>query len=359
MPTESLQQVSHPHVEPIVAEEPGRAGVAVFTPVALAPNGPVAPLRYQSIYGPPRTLFGALAQLLRVSSAVALTMPAVVGSVLAWWSLDRFDPITFAFTVAGLLCSTLGLNVLAEFNDYRYSKLPEAKYLDDPIFAGSNLINTGLIEKQFAIGSGAILVAIGILCSLWLVLLVGWPMLFFMSLSFLLLTLCTIPPIRQRYLGWGIGEVGLFVGLGVLPIVGSFYAQTRTLTWLPLRVAIPFGLLAVLVFLSYNLLHQRRDWLLRKRTLVVVLRERRTLNLTTMLSLSVFTALLLLVMLSVLPLWALLGLGAMPVAFEAFKQVRAIPLMPDHRYHLHTSIVRGTIWTGILLSLSLWLDKTL
>ena len=345
MSTESLQRIPAPHTETAIAKQAGSARIQTTQ------------LQYQSIYGPPRTLFGALARLLRINSAIALTMPAVVGSVLAWWSLDRFDPIIFTFIVAGLFCSTLGLHVLAELNDYRYSRRLEAKYLEDPFFAGSNLIHAGLIEKQFAIGAGTILVAIGFTCGLWLLLLVGWPMLFFMLLSFLLLALCTIPPMRQRYLEWGIGEVGIFVGLGILPMVGSFYAQTGTLSGLPLRVGIPFGLLTVLVFLSYNLLHQRRDWLLRKRTSVVVLGERRTLNLTTVLAFLVFTTLLLLVMFSTLPLWALLGLAAMPVALEAFKQVRKLPLTPEYRYHLHTSIVRGTLWTGILLSLSLWFDK--
>lgn len=345
----------HPIQNPASSQ---RVGVASGESQKLT-NQQTDAIQHQAIYRAPSTIFGVLSRLARIHSAIALTIPAFCGAFLAAWQYNQFSPLVFAFTVTSILCSVIGVNILSEYNDFRYSRLPEAKYVDEAFVAGSNLIKAGLIVPQLVIGSGTILLSIGIVCLFWLVLLIGWAMLFFGGLSFLILCIYGLPPSRNLYLSRGLGELSTLISFGLLQVVGSFYAQALALTPSPFWASIPLGLLSVLVCTSYNLIHWRRDWILRRRTLVVILGENRWLNLATVMVLLAYISLLLLVIFAIFPLWALLSLAAMPVALDGFKQIRRNHLRADHHYYLHTSFIRGMILTGLLLCAALWLDKML
>ena len=50
------------------------------------------------------------------------------------------------------------------------------------------------------------------------------------------------PPLAYGYIGRGLGEVGILASFGLLPTLGSYYAQTGKLGWAPILAALPPGL---------------------------------------------------------------------------------------------------------------------
>jgi 1,4-dihydroxy-2-naphthoate polyprenyltransferase len=73
-----------------------------------------------------------------------------------------------------------------------------------------------------------------------------------------------------------LGEVFVFVFFGLVAVVGTTYAQTRTLPGLAFAVAVPIGLLSVALLMVNNLRDIDGDAVVGKRTLAVLLGERAT-----------------------------------------------------------------------------------
>ncbi len=311
----------------------------------------------RSLRKPPRTLFRTVVILARAEATFALLMPALCGAMLAWWQFGRLDTLGLCFTILGIVTMLWGFNALSEYYDYRHSLTTNVRNVHDPFFTGFGLMRRALIRPATVRDFGWILVAIGFLCSLWLVVLAGWPILFFSGMSFLIGCVIVLFPVRYGYHGWGLSELGVFVGFGLLQSSGSYYVQAHTLTWLPFWTGIPFGLFSALICFNYNAIHHRRDWLIHKRTLAVNLGLERTLDLSALLSLSGYVAILLIVSLVGLPLVALVGLAPLPIALGAFAHIqREHPTVTDYVY-LYTASINAVVLTGILFGAALLMNK--
>ncbi|GAA5054179.1 1,4-dihydroxy-2-naphthoate octaprenyltransferase [Thermocatellispora tengchongensis] len=73
-----------------------------------------------------------------------------------------------------------------------------------------------------------------------------------------------------------LGEVSVFVFFGLVAVAGTTYVQVEGLPWLAVAAAVPVGLLACALLVVNNLRDLRGDAEAGKRTLAVVLGDRRT-----------------------------------------------------------------------------------
>jgi 1,4-dihydroxy-2-naphthoate polyprenyltransferase len=73
-----------------------------------------------------------------------------------------------------------------------------------------------------------------------------------------------------------LGEVSVFAFFGLAAVAGTAYVQMRSLAWLPVAAAVPVGLLACALLAINNLRDIPTDSQTGKRTLAVVLGDRRT-----------------------------------------------------------------------------------
>jgi 1,4-dihydroxy-2-naphthoate octaprenyltransferase len=127
------------------------------------------------------------------------------------------------------------------------------------------------------------------------------------------------------YTGWknpygyfGFGELAVFVFFGLVATMGTYFAQTGTLTFDSLLVAIPMGSLSCALLAINNLRDRAADELVGKRTLAVRLGDSSART--------AFIALLLLSHLSVIFLfkpWTLLTLLLMPMTYSLIKAIRS------------------------------------
>jgi 1,4-dihydroxy-2-naphthoate octaprenyltransferase len=74
----------------------------------------------------------------------------------------------------------------------------------------------------------------------------------------------------------GLGEVMVFVFFGLVAVVGTTYVQTETWEWAALYAAVGVGTLACAILVANNLRDIPTDVVAGKRTLAVVLGDRRT-----------------------------------------------------------------------------------
>lgn len=347
MPTTNQPGVSARSLEPIA---PADAGVAL--------DGTVAVSRRRALYRTPDSTLHAFLILSRADSILALSMPALCGAALAWWEAGPLSGFLLLVTMMGVLTTSMGFNMLCEYADHRRCRA-ESDLVAEPFVTGASMMNVGLVQPAIARNLGLILLSIGLVCGLWLVVAAGWPVLFFAGFSFLLLLAYALPPLMVGYRGWGLGESGIFLAFGLLPLLCSYYVQARSLTLTPLWLSVPLGLLSVLVFFNYNLLHQRRDRLIRKHTLVAGIDPGRALDLSALLSVGAYASIVLIVALAHLPLSLLVGLLALPVALGAFAQVDRARLTAGDLLEVYRASTSAVMLTGLLICLALWIDKVL
>ncbi|WP_243056303.1 1,4-dihydroxy-2-naphthoate polyprenyltransferase [Nocardioides sp. SR21] len=117
----------------------------------------------------------------------------------------------------------------------------------------------------------------------------------------------------------GLGEVMVFVFFGLVAVVGTTYVQTETWEWASLWAAVGIGALACAILVANNLRDIPTDTLAGKRTLAVVLGDRRTRLLYAALVLLAAVAVVLVALVSCW--WVLVGLGFLLLALPAARTV--------------------------------------
>ena len=109
------------------------------------------------------------------------------------------------------------------------------------------------------------------------------------------------------------------VWFGLIAVLGTTYVQAERLTWASLGGGVACGALACAILVANNLRDIPTDEGSGKRTLAVVLGDRRTRLLYPAL---VVTALAVAVLLALVTPWALLALLAAPLARSPLTRVR-------------------------------------
>ena len=117
----------------------------------------------------------------------------------------------------------------------------------------------------------------------------------------------------------GLGEVSVFVFFGLVAVLGTTYVQAERLTWAALGGGVACGALACAILVTNNLRDIPTDVGSGKRTLAVVLGDRRSRLLYPAL---VGTAFVVAVLLAAVTPWALLALLAGPLARGPVARVR-------------------------------------
>lgn len=118
----------------------------------------------------------------------------------------------------------------------------------------------------------------------------------------------------------GFGEISVFVFFGLVAVLGTTFVQAERLTWPALGGGIACGALACAILVTNNLRDIPTDTLAGKRTLAVVLGERRSRLLYPSL---IGAALLVPIALAPAVPTALLALLAAPLAIDPVAKVRA------------------------------------
>ena len=115
-----------------------------------------------------------------------------------------------------------------------------------------------------------------------------------------------------------LGELSVFVFFGVVPVVGTAYVQTQELSWLAFWCSLPVAFLVVDLLVVNNLRDIGSDEASGKRTLAVVLGDRGTQVLYTVLLAAACVGTIVVV---VLRPWAAVALLAVPLAWLPLRRV--------------------------------------
>jgi 1,4-dihydroxy-2-naphthoate octaprenyltransferase len=246
-----------------------------------------------------------------IAGARPKTLPAAIAPVAVGTALtgEDFDPILALLALLVSLALQIGVNYANDYSD-------GVKGTDDNRVGPMRLVASGAapahqvkIAAYLALSSAAVFgLILALQTTLW-----------FIAIGALAIAAA------WGYTGWkkpygyfGLGELAVFVFFGLVATMGTYFAQTGTLTFDSLLVAIPMGTLSCALLAINNLRDRAADELVGKRTLAVRLGDASARR--------AFVALLLLTHISVLLLlqpWTLLTLLLLPMTYSLIKAIRS------------------------------------
>jgi 1,4-dihydroxy-2-naphthoate octaprenyltransferase len=134
---------------------------------------------------------------------------------------------------------------------------------------------------------------------------------------------------KKPYGYLGFGEVSVFIFFGLVATIGSYYIQSKEINWQIFLISIPVGCLSCAVLVINNLRDLSNDELVGKRTLSVLLGDKKTRDFYTVL---LVVSQLISTLAAVVNIRMLLTLICIPMMINTIKKVargaKGIELIP-------------------------------
>ena len=252
---------------------------------------------------------GFFLQELRAPFFTASIVPVALGAALAHWQTGHFDGSLFFFTLVGVVLIHAGGNTANDYYDHRSGNDAANTRFVRPFTGGTRLIQKGLLTPAQVLGLSLGCFSLGGAIGLWLALRAGWVVAVLGAAGIAGGFCYTAPPLKLGYRGWG--ELVVGVVFGVLPVMGAYYVQTRTLSPGIVLASLPVAVLVTAILFVNQFPDYEADRAVGKRNWVVRLGPSAARPAYTLLMLLWPLLIVTAVLCHALPpvaLWALIGL---------------------------------------------------
>ncbi|MEI7435764.1 MAG: prenyltransferase [bacterium] len=173
----------------------------------------------------------------------ASALAVVLGLAIARYSGYPMQWAAFTVTLLGVLCFHTAANLLNDCFDHR-------RGLDTQIIPTSGAVVRDWITEAQAFRAASALLAVGVICGLFLTWYAGCVVLLLGLLGFLFAIGYTTPRFCFKYIG--LGDFTIFFSFGILVVFGTYWVQARQFHWLPVLWSVPPVLLTVGILHANN-----------------------------------------------------------------------------------------------------------
>ncbi|MDQ6650718.1 MAG: LLM class flavin-dependent oxidoreductase [Actinomycetota bacterium] len=340
-----------PLLQPIVQEEEQvqevLAAAVVYGEAALPAAGAVGVAARESVLAGAGSALGAerrslgrrsrgLFEISRPFSFTASTVPVAAAGALAGLAGRLSWPLFAASLVASVLLH-VGTNVVNEIYDVR-------KGLDAITSPrASHALVSGRVREREAFALAAVAFALATAIGVGLVVARGWPVVLLGLLGLVGGAGYTMPPLQYKYRALGLPLV--FLLMGPLMVVGSYYVITGRLAWPPVVASLPIGLLVTAILHGNEWRDTGEDARAGIRTLSISFGRGFAHLLFVSLIVSAYVVLSLAVAVKALPPLSLLAMLSLPLLVRAVRaselgaggQQRAIAMIDLETAQLHAA----------------------
>jgi 1,4-dihydroxy-2-naphthoate octaprenyltransferase len=276
----------------------------------------------------------------RPFSFTASIVPVLLGSLLAAYD-GAFSLIMFALVLSASVLVQAGSNLVNDYFDF-------VNGADKPASLGrGGFIQRGIIAPRHIFRFGIVLFAVAAVIGLVIVYLAGWPILLFALPSLAAAYFYTGGPKPLGYIA--LGEATVFVFMGPVLLVGSYFAQTSALSWTAVLLSVPVGLLVTAILQANNIRDIADDTEAGKRTLATYIGRRWANREYVVLVFGAYLAIALVGLGGILPAGVLIVFLTLPRAIE----LATIVLRRDDARALNTALRQTAglhLQVGMLLS---------
>ena len=235
----------------------------------------------------------------------------LVGTAAAWYE-GRFSPTYAVLALLGLILCHMSVNILNDYSDFKSGV--DLKTPRTPFNGGSGLLPAGVLSASQALRYGLVCFALAVPIGVFFVVSSGWQLLPLLVVGAICILFYTSVILKIDFPEWSPG-----VGLGVLPALGAYYVQTGAYTWSGLIAAVPSGFLVLNLLLLNEFPDAEADVIGHKRTLPIRLGKRNAAVIYTAFAAATYLWIIGAVALGAIPIFALLVLLTLPLAYKAVK----------------------------------------
>jgi 1,4-dihydroxy-2-naphthoate octaprenyltransferase len=200
---------------------------------------------------------------------------------------------------------------------------------------------------------GFVLFAITAVIGLFFIYLRGWPIFALGAVGMLGGFFYTAAPVGYKY--YGLGDAMVFLLMGPLMVIGSYFVLTGTYHHSVLLVSLPIGCLVAAILSGNNLRDILHDSQAGIRTTAGVLGHRFARIEYSILDISAFVTVGVLIALKMLPGLSLVTILTLPLAIKLLRQaLRSDPQKPEEIATLDVQTAQLHLAFGVLLAASLF-----
>jgi 1,4-dihydroxy-2-naphthoate octaprenyltransferase len=252
----------------------------------------------------------------RINFLTLSVVLGILGGSLAWYEHQKFGSdfnIWYALLAGfGLILTHISVNVFNDYFDAR-SKL-DYKTPRTPFSGGSKSIIDNLITEKQALSLALIALALAVPIGIFFIIVKGLLLLPLLLVVGLIIIIYTPLILKMGYPEWAAG-----LGLGTLPVLGLYFAQTGEYTISALIAAVPSGILVHNLLLINEIPDADADKTVKRRTLPIIMGKKNAAVVYSALMLVMYLWIIGAVITRDMPAFTLLGLLTIPFAYKAIN----------------------------------------
>jgi len=247
----------------------------------------------------------------RAPFLVVSLLPALVGGIIA----AATGPIStgiFIACVIGVVMAHSAADFIDDYFDFKKGNLgnKEEQFHDSPLISGKVTLNQVLAATLICL-------AIALAAGLYVFVNVGMPIVWMAVIGAFIVFFYTSPPVMLNYRG--LGETAIFLAFGPMIVIGVYVALTGRFSWEPLLVSLVPGVFTMGVVLVSNTFDYFDDIKSEKKTFAVRFGQSAAVRLMAAGSIIAYLAVIAGVILKIVPVWALLVLLTIPMAYDSVR----------------------------------------
>jgi 1,4-dihydroxy-2-naphthoate octaprenyltransferase len=226
----------------------------------------------------------------------------------------QFDTLNLILSFIGLVLLHISVNTLNDYSDYKTGI--DLKARRTPFSGGSGIIPGGALKASSVRNLGLISFFLAVPIAVY----------FLFARGFYLLPLFIVGAIFVLWytsfitrIGFGMPELAAGLGLGTLPVFGTFLIINGGFSWSALYASMPSGFLVCNLLFLNEFPDLEADKSGGRRTLPIVVGLKKSAIIYTVITLMVYVWIIGGVILKLMPVWTLLAVLTLPLALKAIK----------------------------------------
>ena len=293
----------------------------------------------------PQTVLGPM----RLPFLILTPACVLVGAGTAFWITGQFHLGNFLIVLLGALGTHISVNALNEYFDFRSGL--DLRTQRTPFSGGSGTLPAQPGAARNALATGLIALAIVGIVGIYFFYQRGWAILPLGLLGMVVIYTYTNWLLRNPF--GSLVAPGL--GFGTLMVMGTHFALTGEYSWTAFVASlVPFFLVSNLLLLN-QFPDVEADKTVNRRHFPILIGRKASARIYAAFLAGAYLAIVAGVALRLLPVWALLGLGTLPLAFKAAQTALQHPddlprLMPALGQNVLINIL-----TPLLLAIGLFI----
>jgi 1,4-dihydroxy-2-naphthoate octaprenyltransferase len=211
-----------------------------------------------------------------------------------------------------LLLAHTSCNTLNDYFDYKSGV--DLVTNRTPFSGGSGILKQGLLTPKEVFWLGMTCFLLDIPIGIYFVIVTGW-----LLLPLLLIGAVCILFYSPFILKFNWPEWSPWLGLGILPILGTYFVQTSAYTWHAIVASIPSGILVHNLLLLNEFPDAEADTKDNRKTLPITIGKKNAGIVYSLLEILVYVWIIGAVIAGIMPLFSLIALLTLPMAIKAIQ----------------------------------------